>query len=103
MSGYNFVKIDFELIRGRPGSKHSEQILAVGKGGTSDQINSHQVTVAVYAELCPNDQVKIRKILHFECSKLKAQNYQFVWENILTRKSLRSNPETKGFDSRRKW
>ena len=62
MAHCSYGSIDFELIRRRPGSRYSEQILAVGKGDQSGHGSLgcyNQVTVTVYAELFSNDQVKI--------------------------------------------
>ena len=58
----SYGEIDFELVRSRPGSRHSELILAVGKGtqnGKGSMSSYSQATVTVFAELCPNDQVRI--------------------------------------------
>jgi len=49
--------LHFELVRGTPG--FGTKILAVGKAKNSEIHHTHQVTITVFAELSPNDPVKV--------------------------------------------
>ena len=49
--------LHFELVRGTPG--FGTKVLAVGKAKNSEIHHTHQVTITVFAELSPNDPVKV--------------------------------------------
>ena len=51
--------LHFELRRGTPG--FGTQVLGVGKAKNSEIHHTHQVTMTVFAELCPNDPVMVKR------------------------------------------
>ena len=51
--------LHFELRRGTPG--FGTQVLGVGKSKNSEIHHTHQVTMTVFAELCPNDPVTVKR------------------------------------------
>ena len=66
--------LHFELVRGTPG--FGTKVLAVGKVKNRDMHHTNQVTVTVFAELSPNDTVKV---------KTKAVFLPHPWRNVSTR------------------
>ena len=65
--------LHFELVRGTPG--FGTKVLAVGKVKNRDMHHTNQVTVTVFAELSPNDTVKV---------KTKAGFLLHPWRKVLT-------------------
>ena len=61
--------LHFELVRGTP--NFGTKILAVGKAKNSEIHHTHQVTITVFAELSPNDPVKVKTKTGLENFKLK--------------------------------
>ena len=81
--------LHFELVRGSPG--FGTKVLAVGKANNKDKHHT-QVTITVFAELSPNDSVKVKTKAGFLPHPWAISNWpQSDHRKILTRNKSTCN------------